>query len=180
MRTPRAAIIIGVGIAVLCSACSSTSTVVVCGTRPHSPATLTNGPLTVATDHTLYAPTDRIVVVITNHIEPGIQGTAQSRYCPFAAMQQLQGTTWVPVSICFPEEAGEAPTVPPTLVLGPEQSYTIHLVDMTVSTIPAPRPFPTGTFRLVVRYSAAFAHGLEPPTVAYSADIHICTCGSCA
>lgn len=179
MRMPRA-VIVGIGIALLCSAaCSSASTTVVCGGRTDSPATRMNGPLTIATDHTVYAPTDVVVVAITNHVQPESVVKARSTYCPYVAMQQLQGSTWEPVDICFPEDTAEAPIGPRPLDLGPEQSYTIHLVDRTVSTTPTRRPFPTGTFRLVVTYQPAVAGGFGSQTVAYSDDIWVCTCGTC-
>jgi hypothetical protein len=175
MRTPRV-VIVGLGIVLLWSAaCSTASSTAVCGNRPYSPPTQTNGPLSIATDHNVYAPADVMVVVLTNHVQPDSVVMGLSRYCPYVALQQLQGTTWKPVAICFPEDISEANPGTPALRLGPEQSYTIHLVDMTESTTPTRRPFPTGTFRLVVTYRP----GLDRGAVAYSDDVWVCTCGTC-
>src|SRR5260221_8031973 len=99
------------GLAVLVSGCGAGP---VCFSSGRSgPATNSSpGPVTIGTDHSVYAPTDTIVVNITNHLNQTIYLVSQyssSQTCPLIQLVKVDQRQPVPMNPCFSTEA--APSI---------------------------------------------------------------------
>src|SRR5260221_2869260 len=86
-----------------------------CPPRPDRPGTFPSGPVSIETDHTVYAPGDSPHVMILNLTPDPIRSTPPQGYgevCPPVALQQLVGVQWQEVNLCVPA-CGDNPSPDP-------------------------------------------------------------------
>lgn len=143
------------------------------------PALSSQGPVTISVDHTIYAPTDTVVVTITNHMRTPILLVSTDR-CPIIALANLTANTLNP-PCTSPGEAGPMVTY---IELQPQRSVGARftsgysgdhldtsLTDGTyqVGAQYLPSPFD----RANVQYQAKRAIPIPSPT------FRVCTCRTC-
>lgn len=145
-----------------------------------SPLTQTTGPVSIATDHSIYTPFAIVHVTIENHLGHPINMYGDLHGCELLDLQQLIGGAWKQVPLCSPHAGDELPDTP-EVGISPSKTYQDILYYQEISAgQPAGQyvPFPIGTFRIVIQYielqSTATSRQL-----AYSATFRICGCGGC-
>jgi len=159
-------------LALVLTACGEASA---CPPRPDSPGTFPSGPVSIETDHTVYAPTESPQVSILNLTPDPILTTPRQGYgdvCPPVALQRLVGEQWQEVNNCTYAGGGN-----------PSPDKGIPLARGT-SPVRPPVPLTSpGTYRFVLSYGPLYPKGLcpcPPPTIVYSAIVYVCTCGGCS
>ncbi|SRR5258706_9694876 len=146
-----------------------------CPPRPDSPGTYAGWPISIATDHAIYAPGESPLVTVANNSPDGILTTAHDGYglsCPVVRLQQLVGEQWQEIDDCH--SAGSLGNPPPNrgiIITRGRAEISAH--------VPLPAP---GTYRFVVSYGPSQPHSCPcpPPTIVYSAIVYVCTCGVCS
>ncbi len=119
-----------------------------------SPPTTTNGPVTISTDHSRYAPTDLVSVTVVNTTGGPIYAYDHQASCSVLALEVADGTNWKPAYQLQPNLAGCAMgrmTVLVTIAAG----QTLQANIMAGYLRRADGAFPVGTYRLVLRYLTA-------------------------
>ena len=120
-------------LALVLTACGEASA---CPPRPDSPGTFPSGPVSIETDHTVYAPTESPQVSILNLTPDPSLTTPRQGYgdvCPPVALQRLVGEQWQEVNDCvhvgggdnvqpdrgIPIARGQSPVRPPVPLTSP-------------------------------------------------------------
>ena len=124
-----------------------------------SAPTITNGPVTIATDHSAYAPTDVMHITIENHLTTAIYAFDTHASCSILGLETMQAGLWTP------SDALHCPLGRATMIvkIEPGGKYTAS-VGARVMSIGNSRSLPNGSYRLVLRYFNA------PPTGAAQAQ----------
>jgi hypothetical protein len=123
-----------------------------------SPGTHTTGPVSIATDHSIYAPTDAIQVAVTNGLSVPIYALDEAASCSILVLQvqQLTGEWQTAQGASCP--LGRTPVV---VAVAPHAIYT--------ATIQAGYPgltqatFIPGIYRLILSYSTSATE--QPPSL---------------
>lgn len=123
-----------------------------CGTGS---GTVTNGPVSILTDRTTYAPTDSIRVSVANHLQSSIFSYDTRASCTILGLQVQVSGTWHDTTVA-------------RCSLGrPSMLVAIPAGQVYTATISAGSPgvsqttFPPGTYRLLLSYSTSATQG--PP-----------------
>ena len=148
-----------------------------CPPRPDSPGTFPSGPVSIETDHTVYAPGESPHVMILNLTPDPILSTNPEGYddiCPAVRLQRLAGEQWQEVNVCV--HIGGGDNVQPD-----------HGIPIARGLSPVRPPVPLtspGTYRFVLSYGPLYPKPPcpcgDPPTIVYSAIVYVCTCGVCS
>ena len=89
-------------LALVLTACGEASA---CPPRPDSPGTYAGWPVSLATDHAIYAPGESPHVSILNLTPDPILSTPPQgccEFCPAVLLQRLVGYEWQEVNVCVP------------------------------------------------------------------------------
>jgi len=160
-------------LALVLTACGEASA---CPPRPDSPGTYAGWPVSIATDHTVYAPGESPRVTIANLTPDDILTTQRGSpgdWCPPVALQRLVGDQWQEVNDCVHVGGGDN--------VQPDRGIPIARGQSPVRP-PVPLTSP-GTHRFVLSYGPLNRKGLcpcPPPTIVYSAVLRVCTCCICS
>lgn len=157
--------LLGGGLLILFAGCSSTPG----AGGASNPGTITSGQVTIATDHTIYAPAEDIHVTVTNHLSEDIYALDTQASCTILGLEQQINGAWQGsnASRCLMGRRAQP------LKIGSGQTY--------IATIRPGAPgvanaaFPTGTYRMVLIYSDSQA-GLgmhSSTTTIYSAALMV-------
>ncbi len=124
-----------------------------------SAPTLTTGPVTIATDHSSYAPTDMIKVTIENHLTKAIYAYDTQASCSILSLQVQQGGQWAA------SNALHCPMGRPAMLVKIEPGGTYNTtLGASVASI-GQRTLPVGTYRLVLNYfDAPLSGATQAPT----------------
>ncbi len=160
-------------LALMLTACGEASA---CPSRPDSPGTFPSGPVSIETDHTVYAPGESPHVSILNLTPDPILSTPPQgccEFCPAVRLQRLVGYEWQEVNVCVPDVGGN-----------PAGNRGIP-IDRGLSPVRPPVPLTSpGTYRFVLSYGPLYPKPPcpcgDPPTIVYSAIVYVCTCGVCS
>jgi hypothetical protein len=155
------------------TACNEASA---CPPRPDSPSTSSGGPVSIETDHTVYAPGESPQVSILNLTPDPIRSTPPQGYgevCPPVTLQQLVGVQWQELNVCAYTGGGN-----------PGRNHGIPIA-RGLSPVRPPVPLTSpGTYRFVLSYGPLYPKPPcpcgDPPTIVYSAIVYVCTCGVCS
>src|SRR5260221_10831632 len=126
-----------------------------CPPRPDSPGTFPSGPVSIETDHTVYAPGESPQVMILNLTPDPIRSTPPQGYgevCPPVALQRLVGVQWQEVNVCVHVGGGDN--------VQPDHGISIARGLSPVRPyVPLTSP---GTYRFVLSYGPLNRKGLCP------------------
>lgn len=120
-----------------------------------SPGTMTEGPVIIATDHSVYAPTDAIHVTVTNHLSTAIYAYDHQASCSILHLQMQQGSSWQDVQPPIAGCAREDPTV--ALSVAPGSTYQTAIIAGYLRQ--GDQRFSLGIYRLVLAYATTPLHG---------------------
>jgi hypothetical protein len=156
--------LIGGSFIILLAGCSA-----VTGASGDNPGTLTSGPVSIATDHTTYTPTQGIHVTIKNQSGKAIYALDTRASCTILSLQQQVKGAWQGANVARCPLGRIARQV----MIGNGQTYT--------ATIQAGEPavknaaFPGGTYRLVLAYATSAGESASPAllTTIYSATLTV-------
>lgn len=123
-----------------------------------SAATLTTGPVTIATDHSAYANKDVMKITISNHLSTAIYAFDTQASCSILNLQIQQNGQWV-TSNALRCPLGRAAA---EVKIAPGGVYTTT-IGATVMSIGSRSALADGTYRLVLNYFEA-AQGSATPT----------------
>ncbi len=114
-----------------------------------SPGTVSSGPVTIATDHTIYRPHDENQVTVTNTLATAIYAEDTQASCSILALQAQNGATW------GGSNAARCPLGRPAAVVaiaaGAKYTASIHAGELS----PRSGLFPIGTYRLLLTYATS-------------------------
>lgn len=112
-----------------------------------SAPTITTGPVTIATDHSAYAPTDTMKVTIVNHLAQAIYAFDTQASCSILSLEVQQSGKWAS------SDALHCPLgrVAMMVKIEPGATYTASL-GARVTSIGKNHTLPNGSYRLVLRY----------------------------
>lgn len=119
---------------------------------PGDAPTMTTGPVTIGTDHSVYATSDTITVTITNHLDQPILLVSQLGHCQQVVLANISGNggRGLLMNPCHDSEA--APTINTSKLLAGDSEID------TLSSSNLDTPLTDGTYEVSVRYLA------PPPT----------------
>lgn len=123
-----------------------------------SAPTITTGPVTIATDHSAYAPTDTMKVTIQNHLAEAVYAFDTQASCSILSLEVQQAGKWAP-SDALHCPLGRAARV---VKIEPGGTYTAS-VGGRVLSIGKSGGLPDGSYRLVLRYFNAPPSGATQP-----------------
>lgn len=130
-----------------------------------NPATLTSGPVTIATDHTTYGPNDTIHVTVVNHLSTAIAAFDTRASCSILALQAQQNGTW--------QSANAAPCplgrIARLVTIPAGGSYRADI--MAGFKGMRAGAFANGQYRLVLAYYAVGPSGTPSPSAAGATTI---------
>lgn len=133
--------------------------------------TQSTGPVTIATDHSAYAPMDPIHITISNHLSSPIYAYDTQASCSILGLEMQQAGQWAPANALHCPLGRVA--LPVKIAAGADYRVTIGA---TVSHIGAASPLANGTYRLALAYYPAPLSGsAQQPaaTLAYSAPLTV-------
>lgn len=143
-----------------------------------SPPTIAGGLVTIATDHSTYAPTDGIHVTVVNHLTTSISAYDTRASCSILGLQVMRDGTWQSATVARCPLGRVA--LPVKIAPGGSYSATITA---GYKGQPGAMSFPDGQYRLVLSYSApgtpasTLAPNGPPPgagtTTVYSATLSV-------
>ncbi|HKB49490.1 MAG TPA: hypothetical protein VKC57_17410 [Ktedonobacterales bacterium] len=160
-------------LALVLTACGEASA---CPPRPDSPGTYAGWPVSLTTDHAVYAPGESPRVTIANLTPDDILTTQRGSpgdWCPPVALQHLAGEQWQEANDCVHVGGGDAAIQSKGLPIAHGRAES-----STQVALAAP-----GSYRFVLSYGPLNRKGLcpcPPPTIVYSAVLRVCTCGVCS
>ena len=111
--------------------------------------TSTNGPVSISTNHTTYAPTGAIEVSITNHMQTSIFAYDTKASCTVLGLQVQTNSAWQDTQIARCSLGRPAMRV--EIPASKTYNATIKAGSQGVSQA----TFPPGTYRLVLTYSTS-------------------------
>ncbi len=130
-----------------------------------NPATITSGPVTIATDHTTYGPNDTIHVTVVNHLSTAIAAFDTRASCSILALQVQHNGAWQQANAapCPLGRIARLVTIP---------AGGTYKADITagVKGLRA-GSFANGHYRLVLAYYAAGPSGTPSPSAAGATTI---------
>jgi hypothetical protein len=140
-----------------------------------SAPTITTGPVTIATDHSAYAPTDTMKVTIINHLAQAIYAFDTQASCSILSLEVQQSGQWAR-SDALHCPLGRAAMM---VKIEPSATYTASL-GARVTSIAKNRALPDGSYRLVLRYYTAPPSGANqaPATTVNSATLSVSGSGT--
>ncbi|HEU0028485.1 MAG TPA: hypothetical protein VFQ25_15335 [Ktedonobacterales bacterium] len=124
-----------------------------------SESTITTGPVTIATDHSAYAPTDTMNVTIVNHLAQAIYAVDTQASCSILSLEVQQAGQWGS-SDALHCPLGRAAMI---VKIEPGATYTVS-VGAGVMSIGKSHALPNGAYRLVLRYYTTPPSGATQPT----------------
>jgi hypothetical protein len=145
------------------------------------PATVSQGSVTIGTDHSVYAPADTIVVSIINHLDNTIYLVSQysaSETCPAILLVKVDHGQSIPMNPCFTTEAAPGIDSSSIAALGTggdrfdDSNLTVPLTD--------------GTYQVYAHYVLFPPYGVHAVTAGHpgiglaSPTFQVCTCGVCS
>ncbi len=142
---------------------------VACGST-NNPGTKTGGPVSIATDHSTYQPTNNIQVTVMNTLTTPIYALDTAASCSILNLQVQINGAWSYANVA-PCPLGRRAM---TIKIEAGKTYS--------ATISAGRPgsqqgsFPNGTYRLVLRYSTSaegISSGSSSTTTLYSETFNV-------
>jgi hypothetical protein len=152
----------------LLTACGSASNAD-SGTNTSS-GTQTNGPVSIATDHSVYGPSEPIQVTVLDKLSTPIYALDTKAGCSILDLEVQVNGTWQATS------AARCPLGRPAMVVRIDagKAYT------TTIQAGSPSVFPAGTYRLLLNYSitASGTSILSNPTTVYSMPFSVTGSGS--
>lgn len=165
--------IFGVILLLALSACGSTAaqstSTGTSGTNTTLP-TQSTGPVSIRTDHSAYAPTDIITALVNNGLAAPIYTYDFKASCTILSMQQQTSNGWQDISqLNAPRLAGcplGRPTMQVTIAPGASNTAAIRAGYLRQGDA----AFPTGTYRLVLQYSAKPFYGNTTPVTYVEVD----------
>jgi hypothetical protein len=147
---------------------------------PSGPATVSQGSVTIGTDHSVYTPSDTIVVSITNRLDQPIYLVSQysaSETCPLFLLTKVDHRQSIPMNPCFKTEA--APSVlSSSIPAGTSGGDQFDSSNLTV-------PLTDGTYQVYAHYVPYPPYGVHAVTAGHpgiglvSPTFQVCTCDSC-
>ena len=167
----RGLILIGGSFIILLAGCSAN------GGTADNPGTITSGPVSIATDHTTYTPTQGIRVTVKNGLSEDIYALDTRASCSILGLEQKVNGAWQP------SNASRCPLarIARQVTIGKGQSYTV-IIQPGASGMVTPgtsgvanAAFPTGTYSLVLTYATS-SEGLANSshvTTIYSATLTV-------
>ena len=134
-----------------------------------SPGTQTSGPVSIATDHSIYGPTDHIQVTVLNTLSTAIYAFDTQASCSILGLEVQVNGTWQASSVARCSLGRPAMIVK----IDPGKAYTTTIQADTSLTKDA--VIPPGTYRLVLNYSTidSAASLLSNPTTIFSAPFSV-------
>jgi hypothetical protein len=139
-----------------------------------SPGTISAGQVSIATDHSVYAPGDELQATITNHLSTRItvNNYRYTNTCPYFALQMRAGNDWQDMPVCTPAGGDAAPSNDEQLIAA-GGSFS--------SAVGIHADLPVGTYHLwISRYSIGDAQGRAAGVgTAESATFQVCACRVC-
>jgi len=140
-----------------------------------TPGTISVGQVTIATDHSIYAPGDELQATITNHLSTGvvINNYGYTNRCPYFALRMRAGNDWQDMPVCTPAGGDMAPSNDQQLIAA-GGSFS--------SAVGIHADLPSGTYRLwISSYIIVNAQGGNAGGgTAESATFRVCACRVCA
>lgn len=136
-----------------------------------SAATLTTGPITIATDHSAYAPTDAMQITIQNNQPAAIYAYDTQASCSVLTLEVQKNGQWV-ASNALHCPLGRAAMA---VKIAPGAKYTAS-VGARVMSIGQSASLPAGTYRLALSYYDAPLSGASnapTATTIYSATLTV-------
>jgi hypothetical protein len=120
-----------------------------------SPGTMTSGPVVIATDHSVYAPTDAIHITVTNHLAAAIYAYDHQASCSILNLEMQQGSSWQMVRSPIAGCPLGSPTV--AVAVAPNMPYQ---ADVRAGYLrQGDQSFSLGTYRLVLAYATTPLRG---------------------
>ena len=119
-----------------------------------SAPTATTGPVTIATDHSAYAPADTMKVTIVNHLAQAIYAFDTQASCSILSLEVQQAGKWAGSSALHCPLGRAAMMVK----IEPGATYTASL-GARVTSIGKNHALPNGSYRLVLRYYTSLPSG---------------------
>ena len=147
---------------------------------PSGPPTVSQGQVTIGTDHSVYAPTDTIVVTIANHLDQPIYIVSQyspSQTCPSTLLVKVDQMQPIPMNPCFSTEPAHSIESSAIVALG-TGGDRFNNANLAV-------PLTDGTYQVAthyVLYPPIGVHAItagHPGTGLASPTFQVCTCGNC-
>jgi len=136
-----------------------------------SAATLTTGPITIATDHSAYAPTDTMKITIQNNLTIAIYAYDTRASCSILTLEVQQSGQWV-ASNALHCPLGRAAMA---VKIEPGGTYTAN-IGARIMSIGQSHSLPEGTYRLALTYFDAPLSGASKAptsTTIYSATLTV-------
>ena len=139
-----------------------------CPDRPSGPATRANDPISIMTDHSVYAPDQLVNVTFVNHLSSAVQSAPAWSGCQVEIIMQQDHSVGNDVAACGSPKADQGPSRRP-IQIAPGQTAeasayisdnasagTYHVLFQYI-TLPIPPPTPSN-YRLqyIPVYSATF------------------------
>lgn len=166
---------VAAAVVLILAACGGTTT----ARCPHlvntSPGTVGTGQVSIATDHSVYAPGDAIWATITNHLSMSIfiNNDNFTADCPYFVLQMQVGQGWQEMSACGPRSSEtRTHNAQQRIAAGASFRTGVGLFSS-----------PTGTYRLWLASGGYIiddenSGGANRGTAA-SATFRVCTCAVC-
>lgn len=168
-----APVLLAIAVGALLAGCGGVGATDTGGTAtPNTSApTRTAGPLVIATDHSIYSPTEAIHVTVTNQLSEAIYAFDTQASCSVLSLQISQNGQWVHANTARCPLGRVARPVQ----IAPGASYTATIT-AGYAGIPssAGSYFTPGQYRLVLSYyTKSPASGASQPTLTYSATLTV-------
>ena len=165
----------GLVVAALVLAACGTTTISCRHVTNTSPGIAIAGPVSIATDHSVYAPGEVVQATITNHLSTGIviNNYMYTDRCPYFALEMRAGNDWQDMHACPPMGGDTQPSNHQRLIAA-GASFSSGVGIYT--------DLPAGTYRLRTLYRIVdpIKGGVTDTGTAESATFQICACGVCA
>lgn len=129
------------------------------------------GPVSVTTDHSVYAPGEGIHATITNHLQQTIvvNNYDFTAYCPYFVLQMRAGNDWQNMFACQSSSGDTQPRNEPQRIAAGSSFASI---------VGLRSDLPAGTYRLwISSYQVFDAQGSSGTTE--SATFRVCACAVC-
>lgn len=151
-----------------------------CGpSEPSSKGAVSSGPVPIATDRSVYAPSDPIHITVTNTLDKRIYLVSRlGQQCPIIVLAKEEDGRQITMNSCHP--GGEAAPTMVEVSLAPKGYATF-----TLSAANLDQPLVAGIYQAATRYVTFHPLGQEmvhADNIAVwigSASIRVCDCASC-
>ncbi len=168
--------VVGLVVALALTACGGTTPAACLKQANTSPGTVGGGPVSIATDHSIYAPGDLIQATITNHLPTtvAVDSMGGADVCPYFLLQRSTADDWQNMPACVPQGGDAAPPASGEQRITPGASFS--------SFVGIRAELPAGTYRLWIdSYRVYGAQGrVTSRGTTESATFQVCACRVCA